>query len=89
MPGAESALPLPAIIIMAISGIQHSFGIPGWFVIFVVAFFLFLIIGAGCVVGAVIAAFTPGAPAWKGALVGIGVVTGAAMVVGIAAISIV
>ena len=33
--------------------------------------------------GIVIAAFTPGAPIWKGALVGIGVAIGAAMIVGV------
>ena len=84
MSGAEFALSLPAMIIMAISGIQPNWELPVWFVILPVAFFLMPIIGAGFVVGSVIAAFTPGAPIWKGALVGIGVAIGAAMIVGVA-----
>lgn len=84
MSGVEFALSLPSMIIMAISGIQPNWELPVWFVILPVAFFLVLIIGAGFVVGSVIAAFTPGAPIWKGALVGIGVAIGAAMIVGVA-----
>ena len=80
MPGAASALPLPAVTIMAISGIQHSLG-SGWIIIYPVVPILLFIIGAGCAVGSVIAALNPAVPVWKGAVAGTGVAIGAAMTI--------